>query len=163
MSKAKGRPIQKTHDKSAINNDMTGTKRRRGTVQSYADSTDPESSSSSSSSEGESDFEGPPKKGWNLTAERKMTKNSAGAGTTKPVNRSGKRNTGVAKVAFSNAIHKKSVRTSKTRQTRNEDDSDDGMYEPVPSETSPVKFSSPIVKTNWDDRPDWRCAGAIDY
>ena len=162
------RPIRKTRVDS-LTNDKSGTKRRRGDVhltRSYADSTDPESSSSSSSSEDESDFEEPTNKGRKTTAERKLTKNKATAAVAKLVKGSGKRNTRSAKVSFNDTPHKKSFRTSKKGSSKNkltEDDSDGGAYDPAPSEQSPAKFSSPIVNANWDDRPDWRCAGAIDY
>ncbi len=162
-------------------------------TRSYAESTDPESSgcsSSSSSDDEESDFEAvatqakaPTKNNRHITAGAK----NAGkvTATTKkrsdeesdldepPVKKSKgvrvaavdtkytrkKTSTAVAAAAASKTMSRsKTSKRGNTTTQPNDSDSD----APAPRET-PGDFSSPIVKSNWEEQPDWRCSGAIDY
>ena len=134
---------------------------RRGAIktsQSYAESTDPETSDE------ESDFEEQPVKkstrATTGTAKNTVNKNTKKT-TTKKVEES-------AAVKKSKKTTRAIITTNNAKKTANKveepatDSDDEEVDEPDPRERT-AAFSSPIVKSNWEDQPDWRCASGIDY
>ena len=161
------------------------TRRGTGTLQStrsYAESTDPESSSRSSSSSSSvdevSDSEAvPPQANRNILAGSKKkgkptvttkVRSDEESGLDEPPVKKSKavrvaatntKNTG-KKTSTATKTMPRSKTSKRNNVTTKSDDSDSDT--PAPR-ASPGDFSSPIVKSNWEEQPDWRCTGAIDY
>lgn len=98
-------------------------------------------------SDEESDLDEPPIK-------KSRTGRVAAAGTNKTDK---KIRTIAADASRTTSRNKKSVRNETTET------SDGSASDAPPPREVPSNFSSPIVKANWEELPDWRCAGAIDY
>lgn len=164
------------------------TRRGTGTLQptrSYAESTDPESSSSSDDEESDSDaVQTQPKSVTNnnrnivaaskrkgkvpMTAKESSDEESdldePPVKKSKVVRATEVDTKHAGKKASTSAAASKAMPSSKTsRRNKMTVQSDDSESDAPAPRVNPGNFSSPIVKSDWEEQPDWRCTGAIDY
>eukprot|EP00545_Synedropsis_sp_CCMP1620_P003183 CAMPEP_0119003950 /NCGR_PEP_ID=MMETSP1176-20130426/858_1 /TAXON_ID=265551 /ORGANISM="Synedropsis recta cf, Strain CCMP1620" /LENGTH=266 /DNA_ID=CAMNT_0006955601 /DNA_START=162 /DNA_END=962 /DNA_ORIENTATION=- len=113
---------------------------RRKAIKSYE-----ESASEEEESDDESDFEEP--------------------APTKKVPKKQSKRRAAAKQDTATRNNTKRRDTIETAELDESDDCEDEVTDkPVPAREGTATFSSPIVKSDWEDhQPDWRCMSAVDY